>query len=85
MRKADSSRKALTTMEGHTVVARESVFLATSSPVTSSIVDSALHVLALHAKQHVRRRWVCFWAQQQAPDSLTGPGSVSSGRWWPSQ
>lgn len=56
LRKADSSRKKLTTMEGHTVRAKQGYVLATASPITSSIVDSALHVLALHAKQHVRRR-----------------------------
>lgn len=40
--------------------AKQGYVLATASPVTSSIVDSALHVLALHGKQHVRRR--CVWA-----------------------
>lgn len=58
MRKADSSSKTLTTMEGFKVEAKQGYVLATGSPVTSSIVDSALHVLALHAKQHVRRRCV---------------------------
>jgi hypothetical protein len=56
LRKADSSRKALTTLEGATVRAKQGYVLATASPVTSSILDSALHVLALHGKQHVRRR-----------------------------
>lgn len=56
MRKADSGRKKLTTMEGHTVTAKQGYVLATAAPVTSSLVDSALHVAALHAKQHVRRR-----------------------------
>jgi hypothetical protein len=59
MRKADSSKKRLSTMEGFTVRAKQGYVLATASPVTSSIVDSALHVLALHGKQHVRRRCVC--------------------------
>lgn len=36
--------------------AKQGYVLATASPVTSSIVDSALHVMALHGKQHVRRR-----------------------------
>lgn len=58
MRKADSSKKRLITMEGFTVRAKQGCVLATASPVTSSIVDSALHVLALHGKQHVRRRCV---------------------------
>lgn len=56
LRKADSGHKKLTTMEGHTVKAKQGYVLATASPVTCSIVDSALHVLALHGKQHVRRR-----------------------------
>lgn len=56
LRKADSSNKVLTTMEGYKVEAKQGYVLATAAPVTSSIVDSALHVLALHAKQHVRRR-----------------------------
>uniref|UniRef100_A0A383W2I3 Rieske domain-containing protein n=1 Tax=Tetradesmus obliquus TaxID=3088 RepID=A0A383W2I3_TETOB len=58
MRKADPSARTLTTMEGHTVTTRQGYVLATASPVTSSILDSALHVLALHGKQHVRRRYV---------------------------
>jgi hypothetical protein len=56
MRKGDSRRKTITTMEGHTVKAKQGYVLATASPVTSSILDSALHVAALHGKQHVRRR-----------------------------
>jgi hypothetical protein len=43
-------------MEGVTVRAKQGYVLATASPVTSSIIDFALHVLALHGKQHVRRR-----------------------------
>ncbi|WIA42590.1 hypothetical protein OEZ86_008566 [Tetradesmus obliquus] len=58
MRKANPSARTLTTMEGHTVTTRQGYVLATASPVTSSILDSALHVLALHGKQHVRRRYV---------------------------
>lgn len=44
------------TMESHTVTAKQAYVLATAAPVTSSLVDSALHVLALHVKQHVCRR-----------------------------
>lgn len=58
LRKANSGRKQLTTLGGNTVRAKQGYVLATASPVTSSILDSALHVLALHGKQHVRRRWV---------------------------
>jgi hypothetical protein len=47
-------------MEGLTVKAEQAYVLATAAPVTSSLVDSALHVLALHGKQHVRRRYVCL-------------------------
>ncbi|KAF8056255.1 UGP3 [Scenedesmus sp. PABB004] len=58
LRKADATAKVLTTMEGHRVTARQAYVLATAAPVTSDLVDSAAHVLALHAKQHVRRRYV---------------------------
>jgi hypothetical protein len=56
MRKGNPSARTLTTMEGCTVQTRQGYVLATASPVTSSILDSALHVLAVHGKQHARRR-----------------------------
>eukprot|EP00879_Flechtneria_rotunda_P015226 GHRR01015917.1.p1 GENE.GHRR01015917.1~~GHRR01015917.1.p1 ORF type:complete len:383 (+),score=119.25 GHRR01015917.1:1214-2362(+) len=58
LRRADSGKKTLTTMDGFKVDAKQGYVLATASPVTSNILDSALHVLALHGKQHVRRRYV---------------------------
>eukprot|EP00882_Tetradesmus_deserticola_P000301 GHRQ01000333.1.p1 GENE.GHRQ01000333.1~~GHRQ01000333.1.p1 ORF type:complete len:663 (+),score=295.35 GHRQ01000333.1:150-2138(+) len=58
MRKANPSAKTLTTMEGCQVQTRQGYVLATAAPVTSSLLDSALHVAALHGKQHVRRRYV---------------------------
>lgn len=56
MRKVDSNRKIIYTMEGFKVEASQAYVNATASPVTSNLIDSAAHVLALHGKQHVRRR-----------------------------
>jgi hypothetical protein len=56
MRKANPSARTVTTLDGFQVQTRQGYVLATAAPVTSSIIDSALHVLALHGKQHVRRR-----------------------------
>lgn len=58
VRKHDQSNKVLTTMDGFKVQVKDAMVLATGAPVTANLVDSALHALALHSKQHPRRRWV---------------------------
>eukprot|EP00878_Enallax_costatus_P006596 GHUV01006914.1.p1 GENE.GHUV01006914.1~~GHUV01006914.1.p1 ORF type:complete len:552 (+),score=139.14 GHUV01006914.1:1128-2783(+) len=58
MRKVDSNKKIIYTMEGFKVDASQAYVNATAAPSTSNLVDSAAHVLALHGKQHVRRRYV---------------------------
>lgn len=56
VRRAHPGSRSLTTMEGFSVATREGYVLATATPLTSSLPDSAAHVAALHGKQHVRRR-----------------------------
>lgn len=55
MRKIDS-KNTVYTMDGFKVAAKQAYVLATAAPSTTNIIDSAAHVLALHGKQHVRRR-----------------------------
>ena len=58
VRKQQSSENKVVTLEGHSVRVRDGYVLATGTPITKNLVDSALTTLTLHAKQHVRRRWV---------------------------
>ncbi|KAK9806202.1 hypothetical protein WJX72_005142 [[Myrmecia] bisecta] len=48
---------SLTTYEGRKVAASGAVVVATGVPITSNLVDSAIHAIALHGKQVVRRRF----------------------------
>lgn len=50
------SSRELTTMAGKRVTASQAVVVATGVPITSNLVDSAVHAIALHGKQVVRRR-----------------------------
>lgn len=58
VRKHYPGDKKLVTLQGHTVRAKEGYVLATGTPISRNLVDSALTVLSLQAKQHARRRWV---------------------------
>lgn len=53
----DPSTKKCTTMEGHSVHAKDAVVIATGTPITHNLVDSGVRALAVHGKHAPKRRY----------------------------
>lgn len=53
----DPSTGACITMEGHKVIAKDAVVIATATPITHNLVDSGVRALAVHGKHAPKRRY----------------------------